>query len=100
MGTLSTHLIAFDRQVKESLNILEETQKEGRCLNQKIEWAGARIPDLEVRIPKVIAKERVQDTNRTEERKAGRQESKEEENKLLSQPNLEGLGGGDKRTRL
>ena len=37
----------MDRQIQKSLNIVQETRKEGSCLSQKNEWAGAKIPDLE-----------------------------------------------------
>ena len=33
-------------------------RKEGNCLNQKNEWAGTKIPDLEVSIPKGVARMR------------------------------------------
>ena len=58
MRTLSAHLTAMDRQIQESLNIILEVRKEGNCLNQKNEWAGIKIPDLEVRIPKGVARTR------------------------------------------
>ena len=63
MRILSTHLTPMDRQIQESLNIIQEIRKEGSCLNQKSEWAGAKFPDLEVRVPKGVGKER----NRGEE---------------------------------
>ena len=56
MRTLSAHLTPMDRQVQESLNIIQEMRKEGSCLNQKSEWAGTKIPDLEVRVPKGVAR--------------------------------------------
>ena len=58
MRTLLTHLTAMDRQVQESLNILEEARRDGQCLNLKSEWAGAEIPGLQVNLPKGIAKDR------------------------------------------
>ena len=38
MRSLSAHLMTMDRQVKESLNIIQETRKAGQCLNVKSEW--------------------------------------------------------------
>ena len=58
MRTLSTHLTAMDRQVQESLNILEEARRDGQCLNLKSKWTGAEIPGLQVNLPKGIAKDR------------------------------------------
>merc|ERR1711867_390797 len=58
MRTLSAHLTQMDRQVQESLNIIQEIRKFGHCLNQKSEWAGSKIPDLDVRIPKGVAREK------------------------------------------
>ena len=58
MRTLSTHLMAMDRLVQESLNILEEARRDGKCLNLKSKWAGAEIPGLQVNLPKGIAKNR------------------------------------------
>ena len=55
MRKLSAHLTPMDRQIQESLNIVQETRKEGSCLNQKNEWAGVKIPDLEVKAPKGVA---------------------------------------------
>ena len=57
MRTLSAHISPMDRQVQESLNILQEIRTSGHCLSQKNEWAGSKIADLEVRIPKGVAKE-------------------------------------------
>ena len=37
MRTLSSHLTTMDRQVQESLNILQEARKQGQCLNLKSE---------------------------------------------------------------
>ena len=54
--TLSAHLTPMDRQIQESMNIILDTRKEGCCLNQKSEWAGVKIPDLEVRVPKGVAR--------------------------------------------
>ena len=58
MKILSIHLTAMDRQVQESLNILEEARKAGQCLNLKSEWAGAKIPGLLVNLTKGIARDR------------------------------------------
>ena len=56
MRNLSTHLTPMDRQVQESLNIIREARKPGQCLNLKSEWAGAKIPGLEVSVPKGVSK--------------------------------------------
>ena len=48
----------MDRQVQESLNIIEETRKDGQCLNMKSKWTGAKIPGLQVNLPKWITKDR------------------------------------------
>ena len=56
MRTLSAHITPIDRQIQESLNIILEVRKEGNCLNQKNEWAGTKIPDLEVKIPRGVAR--------------------------------------------
>ena len=37
MRSLSAHLSAMDRQVQESLNIIQESKKAGQCLNIKSE---------------------------------------------------------------
>ena len=65
MRTLSANMTPMDRQIQESLNIIQETKKEGSCLNQKSEWAGAKIPDLEVRVPKGVARPRKDTEGRT-----------------------------------
>lgn len=46
MRSLTAHLMAMNRQIQESLNIIEETKKVGLCLNLRSEWAGAKIPGL------------------------------------------------------
>ena len=55
MRTLTTHLSAMERQVQESLNIIQESKKPGNCLNVKSEWAGSKIPGLQVHLPKGTA---------------------------------------------
>ena len=67
MRTLSAHMTPMDRQIQESLNILLEIRKEGSCLNQKSEWAGARIPNLEVRVLKGMARPRKEVENPEQE---------------------------------
>ena len=57
MRTLYSHLTAMDRQVQEYLNILQEARKQGQCLNLKSEWAGPKIPGLQVSLPKGVARE-------------------------------------------
>ena len=55
MRSLSAHLMAMDRKVEESHNIIEETRKPGQCLNIKSEWAGSKIPGLQVHLPKGVS---------------------------------------------
>ena len=91
MRTLSAHITPMDRQIQESLNIILETKKEGNCLNQKNEWAGVKIPDLEVKIPKGVARPR---------KKAGDQSQEE----TINEEQEHGKEGshrteGDKRVR-
>lgn len=57
MRALYSHLTAMDRQVQEYLNILQEARKQGQCLNLKSEWAGLKIPGLQVSLPKGVARE-------------------------------------------
>ena len=40
------------------MNIIEESRKPGSCLNLKSEWAGDKIPGLQVRVPKGTARDR------------------------------------------
>ena len=40
------------------MNILEGCKVEGQCLNLRNEWGGAKVPDLEVKTPKGVAKAR------------------------------------------
>ena len=89
--TLSTHITPMDRQIQESLNIILETRKEGSCLNQKSEWASTKIPDLEVRNPKGVARLRKD----REGRKVGETGTEE------YSPSMEDdqKTGGDKRIR-
>ena len=79
----------MDRQIQESLNIILEVRKEGNCLNQKNEWAGIKIPDLEVKIPKGVARLR---------RKAGDEENTAEKDQDLTTEGSQGIEG-DKRVR-
>ena len=58
MRILSSHLTPMDRQIQESLNIIEESRKPGNCLNLKSEWAGAKIPGLAMDLPKGLAKDK------------------------------------------
>ena len=53
--TLLAHWTPMDRQIQESSNIIEESRKEGSCLNLKSVWAGAKIPGLQVQLPKGVA---------------------------------------------
>ena len=48
MRILSNHLTAMDRQVTESINILEVARNQTEALNLRSEWAGAKIPGLDV----------------------------------------------------
>ena len=84
MRILSAHMTPMDRQIQESLNIVQEIRKEGSCLNQKSEWAGVKFPDLEVKVPKGVAKTR---------KEGNIKEGDEEE-----EPD-QGTEGGDKRIR-
>ena len=56
MRVLSRHLTALDRQVEESVNILEAGKVPEESLNSKNEWGGAKIPSLLLTSPKGIAK--------------------------------------------
>ena len=52
LRVLSLHRSAMERQVAESVWIEEEMGKGGECLNGKNEWAGSKIPKLQVLKPK------------------------------------------------
>ena len=56
MRVVSRHLTALDRQVEESVNILESGKVPEKSLNSKNEWGGAKIPSLLVSFPKGVAK--------------------------------------------
>ena len=58
MRILSSHLTPMDRQIQESLNIIEESRKPGNCMNLKSEGAGAKIPGLAMHLPKGLAKDK------------------------------------------
>ena len=45
----------MEKYNQESTNIIEESRKEGSCLNLKSEWARAKILGLQVRLPKGVA---------------------------------------------
>ena len=79
MKTLPAHLTPMDRQIQESLNIVQEMRKEGSCLNQKSEWTGAKIPDLEVRVPKGVARLRKEGDSKDSSGEVQRQEFQEVE---------------------
>ena len=46
MRILSGHLTPLDRQTTESINILDAEKTQGRSLNLKTEWGGAKIPGI------------------------------------------------------
>ena len=71
MRVLSRHLTALDRQVQESVNILESGKVPEESLNSKNEWGGAKIPSILVSSPKGIAKAQVGE-------KEGQETAKEE----------------------
>ena len=56
MRVVSRHLTALDRQITESVNILESGKVPEESLNSKNEWGGAKIPSLPVSSPKGVAK--------------------------------------------
>ena len=58
MRILSSHLTPLDRQITESINILEAGKTPGRSLNLKTEWGGAKIPGILVTQPKGVSKAR------------------------------------------
>ena len=58
MRILSSHLTPMDRQIQESLNIIEESRIPGNCMNLKSEWAGAKIPVLAMHLPKGLARDK------------------------------------------
>ena len=66
MRVLSRHLTALDRQVEESVNILEAGKVPEESLNSKNEWGGAKIPSLLVSSPKGVA-ENVGDRKQSQE---------------------------------
>ena len=86
MRALSTHLTPMDRQITESLNIILEARKPGNCLNLKSEWAGAKIPGLQVSTPKGVSRGR-------------KQEEVEEETQPQQEILAEAGEGGAKRIR-
>ena len=55
MRVTSKHLVALERQVRESINIEKCGIKAEECLNLKNEWAGSKIPGLSVTRPKGVA---------------------------------------------
>ena len=55
MRITSKHLVALERQVRESVKIEKCTIKAEECLNLKNEWAGSKIPGLRVSKPKGVA---------------------------------------------
>ena len=55
MRVMSTHLTPLDRQVAESVNILETGKDPQESLNLKSEWGGAKIPSILVISPKDVA---------------------------------------------
>ena len=63
--------MALDRQVQESVNIFEGNKKASKCLNLKNEWGGAKMPGLEVRTPKVVARAWEEEDRKAEGRKEG-----------------------------
>ena len=99
MRVLSSHLTSMDRQIQESLNILEEARKPGQCMNLKSEWAGAKIPGLAVNLPKGLAKDRA--TSASQETGENTQETTGEAAQETEIPwNKSPVGhGGSKRIR-
>ena len=59
MRVVSRHLTALDRQVEESVNILESGKVPEESLHSKNEWGGAKIPSILVSSPKGVAKTQV-----------------------------------------
>ena len=55
MRVISKHLLALERQVREFVNIERCAKAEGECLNLKNEWAGSKIPGLNIMRPKGVA---------------------------------------------
>ena len=55
MRVVSRHLTALDRQITESVNILESGKVPEESLNSKNEWGGAKIPSLLVSSPKGLS---------------------------------------------
>ena len=64
----------MERQIQESMNIIEESREEGTCLNLKSEWTGTKIPGLQVKVPKGVSSSK----ERVPEGKEGQTEMKEE----------------------
>ena len=56
MRVTSSHLKPLERQVTESVNILEGNRNPAESLNLKSEWGGAKIPSLLIDTPKGLAK--------------------------------------------
>ena len=49
------HLTPLDRQVAESINIMDSGKVPQESLNSKTEWGGAKIPSILVTKPKRVA---------------------------------------------
>jgi len=67
MRVTSKHLMALERQVRESINIEKCARNITECLNLKNEWAGSKIPGIKVTKPKGVTMMREGDTRGTEE---------------------------------
>ena len=58
MRVVSRYLTALDRQLTESVNILESEKVPEESMNLKNKWGGAKIPSLMVTSPKGLARQR------------------------------------------
>ena len=69
MRNLSSHITSLDRQVQESVKILEKMKKEGQCLNLKSKWRGSKNSRLGSKISQRTSS--AQERRRRERRQEG-----------------------------
>ena len=104
------HQTPLERQIVESVNIEEAAGRPAECLNLKSEWAGSKLPGLQVLAPKgaagwKMAGQRGDEGQQVTAQKAGKAGK---EGRTLDQTNVEaetqtrtgtGTGRGTKRSR-
>ena len=76
---VSKHQTALERQVMESIRIEEVSAKEEESLNLKSEWAGSKLPNLQVSRPKGTSgqQERREGAKRYRTAETGKEETQE-----------------------